>query len=334
MLLCNNEQLCSSNASLINNHDQLPFKKTIVIMVPSRRKNLMQRKLIRQTYGSIRTVNNVNILAVVFMLGSTDDPRDSRTDPNELDAESRRFGDIIVGNFVDTYRNLSRKSVMAYDWLSTYCSEADLVVKTDDDVVVDIFKLTAELGKWTSAEFESCKFWCGVHNTEKIIRDRKSIYYVSRKEYARKKFPKHCAGVGYVTTMRLIRRIADEISKSFLGPICGHEDVFMTGIVPEKINSAGYESPIEHVNKMKDWVFYVDEHNPNAGGKYIWKVAGEALNETVDFDEFRKQSGTRVFYLLQQDENFESKFLRLWYLVENSFRNGGEVKTQIVMKRQ
>ncbi|KAG4072878.1 hypothetical protein HA402_002621 [Bradysia odoriphaga] len=281
----------------------------------------MQRKLIRRTYGSIRTVNNVNILAVVFMLGSTDDPRDSRTDPDELDAESRRFGDIIVGDFVDTYRNLSRKSVMAYDWLSTYCSEADLVVKTDDDVFVDIFKLTAELSRLPRTSFESLNFWCAVHSPETIDRNPKSIYYVSRKEYARKKFPKHCAGVGYVTSMSLVRLIADEISKSFRGPICSHEDVFMTGIVPEKMNSNKSEPPVQFVNKMTDWIFYIDKDNPNQDGKYIWEVIDRPVNKTLDLIEFRKRSGTRVFYLLQHGPDFKRKFLRLWYYVEKSFRN-------------
>ncbi|XP_037040493.1 UDP-GalNAc:beta-1,3-N-acetylgalactosaminyltransferase 1-like isoform X2 [Bradysia coprophila] len=334
LLIYNNEQLCSSNTSQANMYNQhrhsWPTKPSasktdpaisIVIVVPSRRNNFMQRRLIRQTYGSVRQVNNVNILAVVFVLGSDDDPKDSPTDPNALNVERLRFDDIIVGDLVDTYRSLSRKTIMTYDWLTSYCSEADLVLKTDDDVMVDIFKLTAELGKWTPAELQSFKFWCGVHSPETIERNPESIYYVSPAEYGREKFPKHCAGVGYVATMHVIRLIADEISKSFLGPICTHEDVFMTGIVPEKINSDGHEPPIERVNKIREWIFYIDENNPNVDGHYIWIVSNEAFNKPVDFDEFRQRSGTRVFYLLQHDVDFEWKFMRLWYLVVNSFRH-------------
>ncbi|XP_037040494.1 UDP-GalNAc:beta-1,3-N-acetylgalactosaminyltransferase 1-like isoform X3 [Bradysia coprophila] len=329
LLIYNNEQLCSSNTSYANQHrHRYPTKSSanetdpaisIVIVVPSRRNNFMQRRLIRQTYGSIRQVNNVNILAVVFVLGSDDDPKDSRTDLDELDAERVRLGDIIVVDLVDTYRNLSRKTIMTYDWLTSYCSEADLVVKTDDDVMVDIFKLTAELGKWTPAELQSFKFWCGVHSLETIERNPESIYYVSPEEYDNDKFPKHCAGVGYVATMHVIRLIADEISKSFLGPICTHEDAFMTGIVPEKINSDGHEPPIERVDKIGAWIFYVDENNPNEDGHYIWMVSNDTLDKPVDFDEFRQRSGTRVFYLLQHDADFERKFMRLWYLVVNLF---------------
>lgn len=282
----------------------------------------MQRNLIRQTYGSLRNINNVQILAVVFMLGSADAPG-ANTDIVKLDAEWVKFGDIIMGDLVDTYRNLSRKTIMAYNWLTSFCHEADLVVKTDDDVLVDIFKLTDELGKWTPNVLKSFNFWCAVHWTEEIDRNEKSIYYVSYEEYAGTKIPKHCAGVGYVTPMCMIHRIANEISKSYLGPICSHEDVFMTGIVPEKINSAKNQQqnkPIEYIDKMIDWILYLDENNPNKDGQYIWNIT-EPVSESVDFDEFRERSGSRVFYLLQHNADYERKYMRLWYLVKNSIRN-------------
>lgn len=331
MLIYNNDSLCSSNKLSLANHRTLSgtTQTSIVIVIPSCRKNFMQRNLIRQTYGSIRNVNNVHIVAVVFMLGGLDARHESKIDTSKLDAERAEFGDVIMGDFVDHYRNLSQKSIMAYDWLSTYCHGADLAVKTDDDVMVDIFKLTAELSKWSPDMFESFKFWCGVHGREKIDRNRKSIYYVSYREYAKKKLPKHCAGLGYVTPMVVVRRIADEISKSFRGRICSHEDVFMTGIVPEKINSVKSNRRIQLIDKKIDWIFYVDEHNPNKDGKYIWDVVDQSPTKAVDFDEFRKRSGTRIFYLLQHDTNFKRKFLRLWYLVKSSFRNDEDVTNKI-----
>lgn len=235
--------MCSYNAARTNSHNHWSMafsasettETSIVIVVLSCRGNFMQRNLIRQTYGSIRNINNVQILAVVFMLGSADAPDAANTDADKLHAEWVKFGDIIMGDLVDTYRNLSRKTIMAYNWLTSYCHEADLVVKTDDDVLVDIFKLTYELGKWTPDVLKSFKFWCGIHWSEEIDRSENSIYYVSYEEYAGTKIPKHCAGVGYVTPMCMIHRIANEISKSYLGPICSHEDVLITGIVPEKL---------------------------------------------------------------------------------------------------
>ncbi len=310
---------------MANSHNHLSLSATgaqtsIVIVVPSCRKNFMQRNLIRQTYGSIKNVNNVRILAVVFMLGGIDARNAPKIDVSSLNAERIEFGDIIMGDFVDHYRNLSRKSIMAYDWLSTYCQEADLVVKTDDDVVVDIFKLTDELGKLTPDKIESFQFWCGVHGRQPIDRNRRSIYYVSYREYPKKTLPKHCAGLGYVTSMDMVRRIANEISKSFRNSICSHEDVFMTGIVPEKINFIKGNKRIELIDRKSDWIVYVDAHNPNKDGAYIWDVVDQSMKADVDVDEFRARSGKRVFYLLQHDTNFKRKFLRLWYLLVKNYQ--------------
>lgn len=324
--------MCSSHQPLANGHNHRSIilsmteatQNTIVIVVLSARPNFVQRKLIRQTYGSIRNINNVHILAVVFMLGGLDDPDGEKTDISELEAESVRFGDVIMGDFVDTYKNLTRKTIMAYEWLESFCQEADIVVKTDDDVVVNMFALTEELRKWTPTMIGSLTFWCGIHWSEIIDRNESSRYYVPYEDYSGEVFPKHCAGVGYVTPMGVIHRIVEEISKSYLGSVCTHEDVFMTGIVPEKINS-NQSQPIEFVDKISDWIIYVLSNGVYEDEIYLLKKLQLPANETVDFNEFRKRLGTRIFYLIDQGENFEKIYKRLWYSMEKSFRNENEM---------
>ena len=67
----------------------------------------------------------------------------------QLEAESQEFGDLVQGNYLDTYRlvnslthclvfvlsyrNLTYKNVMGKMWIATFCSQAELVVKADDD---------------------------------------------------------------------------------------------------------------------------------------------------------------------------------------------------------
>ncbi|KAG4078575.1 hypothetical protein HA402_002689 [Bradysia odoriphaga] len=211
----------------------------------------MIRKLIRETYGSVKILNDVRILAVVFMLGGVDAPGVPETDITALETERAQFGDLIIGDFVDTYRNLSRKSIMTYDWLVSYCHEADIVVKTDDDVMVNIFKLTEELGLWPQKI--PLNIWCAVHFNEMLNRTETSPYYVSPEEYPNDIAPAHCAGVGYVTPMTVVRKIADEISRSYRGAVCQQEDIFMTGIVTERIRF-GKKEPIELIDRMVQWV--------------------------------------------------------------------------------
>nr|XP_050050571.2 beta-1,3-galactosyltransferase 4-like [Dermacentor andersoni] len=55
--------------------------------------------------------------------------------------ESARYGDIIQADFRDTYRNLTLKSVFLLKWAFMYCSRAQFLLKTDDDVFVNVDNL-------------------------------------------------------------------------------------------------------------------------------------------------------------------------------------------------
>ena len=52
--------------------------------------------------------------------------------------ESRTYGDILQEDFVDSYMNLTLKSVMGLKWASTYCSQTQYLLKTDDDIFVNV----------------------------------------------------------------------------------------------------------------------------------------------------------------------------------------------------
>ena len=55
--------------------------------------------------------------------------------------ENTDYGDIVQGNFVDSYHNLSYKATMGNLWVSHFCKQAEFVVKTDDDMFIDLFEV-------------------------------------------------------------------------------------------------------------------------------------------------------------------------------------------------
>ena len=59
----------------------------------------------------------------------------------ELDRENEEHQDLVQGNFLDTYYNLTYKSVMGHLWVSQFCRQAEFVVKTDDDQFVDLYEV-------------------------------------------------------------------------------------------------------------------------------------------------------------------------------------------------
>ena len=52
--------------------------------------------------------------------------------------EARTYGDVIQEDFVDSYMNLTLKSVMGLRWAHHHCPELDFFMKTDDDVFVNV----------------------------------------------------------------------------------------------------------------------------------------------------------------------------------------------------
>ena len=63
-----------------------------------------------------------------------------------LAREVEHWGDIVQGDFTDSYRNLSYKNVMGALWAAEFCAQVEFVVKADDDMFVDLH-LTLSLAR-------------------------------------------------------------------------------------------------------------------------------------------------------------------------------------------
>jgi hypothetical protein len=54
-----------------------------------------------------------------------------------IELENSKFGDILQGNFIDAYRNLTYKHTMVFKWFLESCASAEYLLKTDDDVFIN-----------------------------------------------------------------------------------------------------------------------------------------------------------------------------------------------------
>ena len=70
--------------------------------------------------------------------GSTSDTKLQKS----IEDENQKFGDIIQGDFVDTYHNLSYKAIMGNLWAAEFCEQAEFVVKADDDMFIDLYEVS------------------------------------------------------------------------------------------------------------------------------------------------------------------------------------------------
>ena len=112
----------------------------LVIYVHSAPLHFKQRSIIRQTWGDHNYFADENIL-VVFILGLVNNASVQRA----IEFESSQYGDIVQASFVDSYKNLTFKSIAALKWISTYCQQATFALKTDNDIFVNMFSLLRHL---------------------------------------------------------------------------------------------------------------------------------------------------------------------------------------------
>ena len=55
--------------------------------------------------------------------------------------ESDLHGDLAISGNVDTYQNLTLKTLSAFRWMQTFCPGADFILKIDDDMFIQTQRL-------------------------------------------------------------------------------------------------------------------------------------------------------------------------------------------------
>lgn len=118
------------------------FKKPVFLLIyihsaPAHHK---RRTAIRTTWGSVLNFSPDSV-KLVFLLGK---PQDAYVQ-SALEMESNRYGDIVQQDFVDSYRNLTYKAAMGLKWASVFCPHAKYVLKSDDDIFVNVYNLIGHL---------------------------------------------------------------------------------------------------------------------------------------------------------------------------------------------
>ncbi|KAF2349038.1 Glycosyl transferase family 31 [Trinorchestia longiramus] len=126
-LLLNNDRLCDKGR-----------KVSLFISVLSSVRHFEQRDAVRRTWGSGLSLAPLRA-RIAFFLASP--PQQEAHVQSQITIEAQTYGDIIQEDFLDTYHNLTLKSIMALKWAEANCPQAEYFMKTDDDIFVNVPKL-------------------------------------------------------------------------------------------------------------------------------------------------------------------------------------------------
>ncbi|KAM8711896.1 hypothetical protein ACLKA7_012409 [Drosophila subpalustris] len=174
-----------------------------------------------------------------------------------LHNEAQLYNDIIQDNFIDTYDNLTLKSIMALKHVSRKCTKTcAYFLKCDDDTFVNVPNLlhyllggTVPLYNDTLDYHDRSSFQVMLpHNrlnaTSGIMRghqfcnvvpvsDVSSKWYMPYYMYQGDAYPQYLSGAGYLMSIDVVERLFEAAMNTSLVYL---EDVYITGLCADRAN--------------------------------------------------------------------------------------------------
>jgi hypothetical protein len=165
----------------------------VLLSVYTRTDSFDRRQLIRNTWANRTLLPTLN---VAFIVGIHLDPKVNL----KIIEENEKYGDLIQGDFIDSYRNLTYKGITLWRWVKYNCFNAPYVGKTDDDNYTNTPRLLYYLRSKKLFNPPRPSFSCSVFTTMPPIRDKNNKYYMSLEEWPHEFFAPYCSGVGLIMT--------------------------------------------------------------------------------------------------------------------------------------
>lgn len=206
----------------------------IVILVHSEHSEVKVRQAIRETWGSLALNaahtstwpqdGNLKLSFVLFFIfGAKKDEG-----LNDLiQEENETYGDMIQGNFIDSYTNMTLKSLLGLKFVSEFCSSAKYLLKSDSDMFINLPYLTQFLN---DNPFNKSILGPICVNS-KVYRNGK--WAIGKRDFPFETYPTYDAGSAYIISKDLWKdmfHISDYVPHIYI------DDVYITGILGRILN--------------------------------------------------------------------------------------------------
>ena len=268
----------------------------LLMLVHSKSNHFQERQLIRETWGSLQMYRNKTI-KTVFLLGATK----NKTEQRDILRESESKNDILQGDFIDDYRNMTYKNLMGLAWVSQYCPKTTFVFKVDDDIFVNIFK-TIDYMIFSEKKGTSDNLNCRRMAGSEVHRNKEDRWYVSKEEFEYDFYPPFCIGMGYFTKLKTIQKL-HLVAQTF-DELLWVDDVFVTGIVAMKADVK--HTPLKR--PINGWEFLKEKYVSDKVNQFVILQAERSYdlyyqnialwrqvwNASIEFAEDKKYSPEHI----------------------------------------
>ncbi|XP_071796429.1 beta-1,3-galactosyltransferase 5-like [Asterias amurensis] len=194
----------------------------LLILVACRPKEIKDRILIRKTWGKVKVHKNKPIL-VKFLIALPS----NILERSLVEDEIAEYGDIIQGDFIDSYKNMTLKVLMGLKWAGLKCPNATYVMNLDSDMFVNVYNLVTLLETSPRERFAIGHL---IENA-KPFRKKDAKWHTPVEMYPDQYYPPYLNGPAYVMSGDLPGLIFNASSQVTYLP---WDDVFV-GIVMKKI---------------------------------------------------------------------------------------------------
>ncbi|XP_074055684.1 LOW QUALITY PROTEIN: beta-1,3-galactosyltransferase 2-like [Macrotis lagotis] len=225
--LISHPDMCQSNTT--------PFLLMLVMTQPQDRE---VREAIRTTWGNEAIIPGVTIHCL-FVLGLFPFHL-HRHFQYLLEMEDAKNQDLLQVGFLDTYNNLTFKTLMGLEWVARHCQTAQYVLKVDGNVFLNANLLVHKVLLPEGPPQPS--FITGyIYKNRMPVRNPNSKWYMPREVFPGTIYPAYCGGAGYIMSGCLalkILAVAKKIKTIYL------EDVFV-GLCLQHLRVKPTPSPLD-----------------------------------------------------------------------------------------
>ena len=248
--------------------------KFIFIYIFTSVKSFSKRQIIRNTYGN-KKLNLINF-ELVFIIGKTL----NKSIGSRLKKEQLKYNDLIQGNFIDSYRNLSYKSLTAWKWINLNCNNSNFVLKLDDDILLNTYELKKMLIDNNQFKSNSNSFICQVlSQSGPVFYDKTCKTYVTDAEYNSNLYeniningvyPPYCKGIASIMTPDLISKL---FKKALDLKLFWIDDAYV-GILGKYINAQHKNIPHLYSNNrgLANNILFIDGADTIDDMNQIWNL--------------------------------------------------------------
>lgn len=251
----------ATSASASASASVAPFLLAFVHSAPS---NFDRRKIIRQTWAHPSTLASLNV-KVVFILGLSLDASINSL----VDSEASKYSDLVQGNFVDSYKNLTYKHLAGYKWVMRFCNSSSFIMKVDDDAFVDVFKVVSTLKYMFLSDYGNSLIAirpagilaCSVFPEGTPVK-RNGKWALSHSEYPMTTYPEYCSGVGYFASTDVLFKLFNTAHEktangSLKNKAIWIDDLFVTGtlaqVAQQKHLPMNFQFAYDH-RRLRNWL--------------------------------------------------------------------------------